>query len=236
MAIMKYTAKITLFNSYFDLNKRLSAKSILCILQDVAAVHAEELGVGLDALLSKNLYWVLSRIKFDIIKMPEMNQTVIVETWPHEKGRIDFDRDMRILSEDGNELIIATTKWCVIDTVSRTLQKTENVNYIGGDYLDSTTYEGRFGRLTLPGAEPTECFCHTVSFCDLDPNNHMNNTNYANLVLNAAENKLFSHFEINFISECKENELISVSKIATDDGEFVTATVNGKTAFNAFIK
>ncbi|MBQ8615718.1 MAG: hypothetical protein IJ415_04055, partial [Clostridia bacterium] len=124
MATMKYKTKIALFYSYFDFNDRLSTKSILNIFQDVASTHGEELGVGYLPMLEKNLYWVLSRIKFDILKMPEVNQTVIVETWPHQKGRVDFDRDLKITSEDGEVLIIGTSKWCVIDTVKRMLQRT----------------------------------------------------------------------------------------------------------------
>ena len=85
---MKYETKIILYNSYFDVNERLTPKSILNIFQDVASHHAEEIGVGFDDLIKLNLYWVLSRIKFDIISMPYINQEVIIQTWPHEKGRI----------------------------------------------------------------------------------------------------------------------------------------------------
>ena len=112
---MKHKTNITLYNSYFDLNDALTPKSILNIFQDVASVHAEEIGVGYSDMLAKNLYWVLSRVKFDIIKQPTPNQTVIVETWPLEKGRIDFDRDFLITSTDGEVLIKGTSKWCVID-------------------------------------------------------------------------------------------------------------------------
>ena len=78
MTQMKYSTRITLYNSYFDINDRLTPKSILSVFQDVASIHAEEIGVGYEEMVSKNLYWVLSRIKFDIIKMPVINQTVIV--------------------------------------------------------------------------------------------------------------------------------------------------------------
>ena len=43
MAIMKFETKITLYNSYFDFNDRLTTKSILNIFQDVASMHAETL-------------------------------------------------------------------------------------------------------------------------------------------------------------------------------------------------
>lgn len=235
MKIMKYTIKITLYGSYFDINGRLTAKSILTIFQDIASIHAEEIGVGYSQMLEKNLYWVLSRVKFDILKMPHINQTVIVETWPHAKGKIDFDRDMRILSEGGDALIIATSKWCVIDTVKRMLQRTDEVNYNGEPCFD-VNYEERFGKIILPNLSLSKKFVYNVGFCDLDCNQHMNNTNYANLVLNAIENKKISHFEINYISECKLGDKIDISITKGEKGEYVMGSINQRTVFNAYVK
>ena len=69
MKEMIYETKMILYNSYFDVNDKISPKSILNIFQDVASYHAGEIGVGYEDMLAKNLYWVLSRIKYDIINM-----------------------------------------------------------------------------------------------------------------------------------------------------------------------
>lgn len=235
MEKMKYCTKVTLYNSYFDLNDRLTIKSILNIFQDVASIHAEFIGVGYEEMLRKNLYWVLSRIKLDIIRMPKINETVIVETWPHIKGRIDFDRDMKILSETGEVLIIATSKWCVIDTINRTLQRTDNINYIG-EYCDDVNYEGRFNKIIVPDNNKIEKFNHIVKFSDLDHNKHMNNTNYANLIVDAIDNKCINHFEINYLNECKLNDIISISALKKEEGEYVVGAVNDQIAFVAYVK
>jgi len=232
---LKYTTKITLYNSYFDYNDNLSYKSILNIFQDVASIHAEEIGVGYEAMLNKNLYWVLSRIKIDILKMPKPNETVIVETWPHVKGRIDFDRDFKILNEKDETLIIGTSKWCIIDTVNRMLQRTDNINY-NGECIEDKNYEDSFTKIDLPDIEETFKFNYKVRHSALDHNQHMNNTYYANLVFNAVENKLFRHFEINFKNECILNDEISVFSIQDKDGEYVIGKSNDKTYFIAYVK
>lgn len=232
---LKYTTKITLYNSYFDYNDNLSHKSILNIFQDVASIHAEEIGVGYFPMLEKNLYWVLSRIKIDIIKMPKINETVIVETWPHQKGRIDFDRDLKILNEKGETLIIGTSKWCIIDTVKRMLQRTDNVNY-NGECIEDKNYEDNFNKIDLPEIEQTFKFKYKVRHSALDHNQHMNNTYYANLVFNAVENKLFKHFEINFKNECILDDEISVFSIQDKDEEYVIGKSNDKTYFIAYVK
>lgn len=235
MKLMKYSTKITLFASFFDLNDNLSPKSILNIFQDVASIHAEELGVGYVDMLNKNLYWILSRIKFDILKMPTPYQTVIVETWPQVKGRIDFDRELKITSLSGEVLIIGTSKWCVIDTVNRTLQRTENVNY-NGEYFTEINYPERFTKINLPENPLIEKFTHEVRFSDLDHNKHMNNTNYANLVASAVNNKNFTHFEINFNNEALLGDKIKVMHINNENEEYVVGKNNDVVSFTAYVK
>ena len=235
MAEMKHTAKIKLYSSYYDENDKLSIKSILNLFQDVASIHAVEIGVGYLEMLDKNLYWILSRIKFDIIKMPITHTTVLVETWPHEKGRIDFDRDFRILSEDGEVLVVGVSKWCVIDTETRSLQRTDNVNY-NGEIYEEKNYDDKFLKISIPTEKLQERFIHTVRFSDLDHNHHMNNTNYALLSANAAKTEKFSHFEINFLNECLEGDEIVVSSAETEEGEFVVGKNGEKTAFAVFVR
>ena len=234
---MKYQTKITLYNSFFDANDNLSFKSILNIFQDVASIHGEILGVGYEAMLKKNLYWVLSRIKIDILKMPEPNDVVVVETWPHEKGRVDFDRDLKIMSETGETLIIGTSKWCVIDTKTRMLQRTDNVNFMGqGEFCKDKNYEDKFTKIVLPAGQTEQKFVHKVRFSDLDHNHHMNNTNYATLAQNALEGKSFGHFEINFNAECVLGDEILVEAVKTSNEAFVLGNVNGKNAFMVYVK
>ena len=190
------------------------------------------MGVGYEAMLEKNLYWVLSRIKIDILKMPVPNQTVVVETWPQEKSRVDFDRDLKILSESGEALIIGTSKWCVIDTVRRMLQRTDNVNYISeSGFCQEKNYQDKFGKIVVPDGEKKEKFVHTVRFSDLDHNKHMNNTNYATLAQNAVVNKFATHFEINFNAECILGDEIMVKIISQANEEFVVGSVKGKNTF-----
>lgn len=235
MSTLNYKTKITLFNSYFDYNDNLSYKSILNIFQDVASIHAEEIGVGYEAMLNRNLYWVLSRIKIDILKMPKPNETVIVETWPQVKGRIDFDRDLKILNEYGETLIIGTSKWCVIDTIKRMLQRTDNVNY-NGQCCNKKNYEDNFTKIDLPENEETLKFTHIVKHSDLDHNQHMNNTNYANLVFNAARSKNYTHFEINFKNECVLNDEINVYSITNQNEEYIIGKSTDKVYFISYIK
>ena len=230
MSQMKYSAKIVLYNNFFDMNDQLSAKSILGFFQGVASIHAQFIGVDYQTMLDKNLYWVLSRVKFDILKKPTINQTVVVETWPHPKGKIDFDRDFLIKDENDEVLIKATSKWCIIDTVNRSLQRTDNVNYLG-ECCPDVVYPDRFGKIMLPEETLQKQFEHIVRHSDLDHNKHLNNTNYADLVLSATSCQDFSHFEINFVSECLLGDTIEVFVAQQNQQKYVVGKVEDKTVF-----
>lgn len=233
---LKYSTTIQLYNSFFDCNNNLKLQSVLSIFQDVASVHGEEIGVGYLTMLNKNLFWVLSRIKFDILKQPQIDETVTVETWPHEKGKIDFDRDFLIKSLSGEVLVKGTSKWCVINSQTRALSRTEQVEYSGGEFCKTVNYEDRFNKIAPFNTDELEpIFKYTVNFSDLDHNNHMNNTYYANLVVNAIENKVVNHFEINFVSECLLHDEISVF-YNNENEQLVCGTVNNKTVFIAMVK
>lgn len=231
MAIMKYETKITLYNSYFDINDNLKIQSILAIFQDVASIHAGLIGVGYAEMKNQNLYWVLSRVKYDIINMPHIDQTVIVTTWPHKKGLVDFDRDFLICDEDNNVLIKGTSKWCVIDSITRRFCKPDNVNYIG-EYCEDINYTEKFTKTSIVEKTENARLNYTVSYYDLDHNQHMNNTNYAILAINSLDNKNVQHFQINFINECKLNDKIEVYHMADEQGEHLTGYSGDKIIFS----
>ncbi len=234
MKTMKYKTKITLFNSYFDFNNNLKLSSILSIFQDVAAHHAEDIGVGYEPMLKKNLLWVLSRVKFDIVKQPQINETVIVETWPHIKGKIDFDRDFLIKNLNQEVLIKGTSKWCVINSQTRMLSRTDEIEYVG-KYYNKINYDEKF--VKTPTFDTTNLkpkFSHMVSFSDLDHNGHMNNTMYANLIFDAIENKNVNHFQINFLNECLLNDNIDVYYVK-ENNQQVCGVVNNKVVFSSLL-
>lgn len=230
---MKYKTDLTLYNSSFDKGDRITLTALLSIFQDVASVHAEDLGVGYEAMLKKGLYWVLSRIKLDVLFDPKPNEEVTVVTWPHVKGIVDFDRDMKILSKGGETLIKATSKWCVIDSTSRKLAPAKDVEYNGSAYEPEVCYEGRFPKIIIPSLEKVEVMRHVVRYSNIDHNGHMNNTNYATLVSDVIENKIVRHIEINFLSECLEGEEIVLYKVRDDKEEYVIGEVDNRRVFVA---
>ena len=58
-----YEQKLTIGPSSCDADRLLSHHAAFNLLQDTAAIHAARLGIGLNALEKRSLYWVIVKIK-----------------------------------------------------------------------------------------------------------------------------------------------------------------------------
>jgi acyl-ACP thioesterase len=225
---MKYITQIKLFPSYFDLNDRIKPTAVMSIFQDVASEHGERLGIGFKAMLDKKLYWIIIRAKYDVLTSPVPYQDVVVETWPHQKGKVDFDRDYLIKDTDGNVLIKGTSKWCVISSETRKLELPDGVDYnTSSPFCPEINYTERFVKTPSIERRATADYEHRVGYNEIDHNMHLNNVNYATYVFETLEAKDLKHLQINFISECKLGETIEVFKQVQDDGSFLISGYEG---------
>lgn len=66
-------------------NGNIKICALMQYLQEIASVHADELGFGNTWLNEINGYWVLSNIRLEINLLPKWNDEVIIRTWPSGK-------------------------------------------------------------------------------------------------------------------------------------------------------
>ena len=73
-----------------DFNQELKPYAFFQHLTQAAGAHATQLGVGFDAFLARNLFWVHARMKIQFIRFPRIGETVTVRTWPKPSSRNCF--------------------------------------------------------------------------------------------------------------------------------------------------
>ena len=172
--------------SDFDKFNHIKPSAVLDLFQDAAGQHADELGVGFDQMIKRSYLWVLTRIKFKIISQPKSYQRVIIKTWPLEPHRLNYRREYCIESENGESLVSAPDLYPFSD-----------------GFHTETMFEEKIAKIR--DFESTET-PHVVNagFTELDVNNHVNNTKYANYVLDAinpAETDKTEIFQIDYRKE-----------------------------------
>ena len=105
MAQLFYPENIQITKEMVDENGNLTNHAILKLFQDVAGVHATQLKIDYIALDKRNLMWVVVRNRHQVFQYPKCGETVLVSTWPHPNKRLDFDREYRIESLQGENYI-----------------------------------------------------------------------------------------------------------------------------------
>ncbi len=195
----------------FDSNDYITSSAILSLFQDIAGLHAYNLGVGYEALLNKGYYWVLVRNEFEIFKNPKPLTKGKLETWPHKKGRIDFNREYVLYDSYGDIVARGISKWVVINTLNRRLSRTDDIDFGPGEYVKNNFYDDVL-KIKIPSLNNfKEKGSHQVSKKDLDHNKHMNNSKYADIIFDLLPEDLHvNKMNIDYIKETRLNDVIKI--------------------------
>ena len=187
----------------FDCRQRWQPAAIMDLFQDAAGCHALELGVGFPQLSARNQMWILSGVRFEVVATPKMYQTVRVVTWPLPAHSVTCRRDFRIEATDGTLLVKGTSDWAIMDGEKRKLVRAREIYPADLAYCEDVCFDGKMPRLA--DFEPqNDGMTFVPGYAELDMNGHVNNTKYANFILNAvnlAEDQEIRVFHIHYRKE-----------------------------------
>lgn len=187
--------------SDFDSCGNVLPSKILDVFQLLAGNHASQLGIGFSSMLSRNLLWVVTQIKYQVCGSIAAGQQLIGTTWPLPPTRHGFERQYLISDSDGNIIIKGTSNWALIDTETRRLASVSDV-YPEGEHCTDRNFDEKIRRLRdFDATGETFEICPDES--TIDRNGHVNNTNYADFVhaaLGSFDGKIDT-FQIDFINE-----------------------------------
>ncbi len=159
-----------------DFQLKIKPSALMQFFQEVASNHAASLGAGYDALIARELFWALSRLKVQINRMPEWGDQIEIETWPCGSEGLFFRRDFIVRDRDQNILIRAVSAWLLL--ASSTLRPQRPV-VLGLDLPDN---QGRYSLSVFPERinvrTESLAFKKTVAYNEIDQNLHVNNTRY----------------------------------------------------------
>ncbi len=224
--------------SDFDKNNRILPSSVLDLFQDAAGLHATTLGIGGVDLLKKKQCWMLTRIRYEVIRQPKLYETVTVRTWPIESKRIELDRDYLILDGAGEIIIKGSSQWVVMDITDRNAPKlvpARDFDMGIEEYLPDRAIEKPFGRAVYNSVVSDAPHLCRSAYTDLDMNCHVNNIKYADFALNAFGEELSTDeevigFRIDFQKEILDGEIIKIHHTASENEDGTkTITCRGET-------
>lgn len=220
---IEFEKKYDLRTSDFDCYGKLLPASILDIFQDIAGAHAEEMGIGFEAMMQKQLIWVLIRVKYEILSEAAMHQPVMVKTWPLTPDRIGFQREYLMIDMNGTPLVKGTSEWVLMHSEKRRLMPVKGAILVDGEYHTKKNFEEKLTKIADfdTASEPYHVL---TGFTDCDVNGHINNTKYANYALNAikpSKDEVIRSFQIDYHHEVKLDTTISLNVKREDSHIYV---------------
>jgi acyl-ACP thioesterase len=234
-----------LVNSFLvNPQKKLGLYSLLNLLQDAAWMHAHHQGHGHSETLAGKTAWVLTRQKLRMNEWPRWGESISLRTWVRPLQGPFAIRDFEILKEE-KVIGSCTTSWVLMNVETRgaVLGNLSDLPFeIREDF--KLPYDAKkiiIKEALLPRAR------FEVRNSDLDMNEHVNNTRYAQWILDAIPRVWhrgfdLQEYEVNFLMETHAGDHIDIlmSPERPDEKEPFQVQFqglrNGKAVFSAEMK
>jgi acyl-ACP thioesterase len=224
----KYIKKTAIKSYQTNLFGKASIASLFNILIEAAWAHAQVMDWGYDSLKNNHLFWVLSRMYFQVEKYPAWQDQITLETWSAGTDGMYAYREYIIEDQDGNILLRASSAWLILDMEKHKIFRLSE---------DRST----FPKLTVgkacrnpqrikPLSHPEDMTFYPIVFSDLDINQHFNSVKYVERVLDSFSLDFMnghepSELEVNYLKEGQAGDAIAVTTTQLLENETIHSLV-----------
>lgn len=198
----------------------IKPSALMQYLQEAAARHAQQLGVGLADLDRQDFFWVLVNFRLEMTGTPRWGDNVTIRTWPSGFTRLIASREFIGADANGREIFRAASEWMILDKHSSRPKNLQRLDL----HLPPTGPKALSTELVR--LRPTEVYTPagtlSVPFSSLDFNGHVNNTEYVRWALDGLHHRLgrtpaLRSMQVTYTAEVFEGDQIEV--LVTADGD-----------------
>jgi acyl-ACP thioesterase len=202
--------KFRLRFSAVDPSGRLALAPTLDLFQEIASDHAEDLGVGREAMAASGQVWILSRISVQWDRRPKWRDSLTVRSWPRGSDRLFALRDYDIRDGEDRPLVRGRSGWIILDLEKRRPLRPQAImeSFSLNEGLDALS-DGPLS-LSFPGGEdgPVKAGERRAAYSDIDSNGHVNNTRYIEWIQDIVEPGVLEQaarmrLDVNYLNEVR---------------------------------
>ena len=214
-----------------DETGKLSLPYILNLAILSSTMQSVAYGIGPDETHTRGLGWIVLQHVMDIKRRPNIDETVILQTYAREVNPYFATRIYKIFDTDRNELVSIESLYAMLDMEKRKMARipAEYVALYGADVVK------KIPRLPEPtkisANESALSLDYRVRYTDIDSNKHVNNSKYFDWLQDVlGETFLQTHepvqVNIKFEQEVRMGDVIS-STATIGDAQTVHRIMNG---------
>ncbi|HAQ21088.1 MAG TPA: hypothetical protein DCR40_17925 [Prolixibacteraceae bacterium] len=224
----KYQEILSIKSYHTNKYGNASITSLFNILIEAAWAHAQVMDWGYDSLKSNNLFWVLSRIYFQIEKYPVWQDRITLSTWSAGTDGMYAYREYILENEQGEILLRASSAWLILDMETRKIFRLSDLMATFPKRIDSRAC--RNPKRLKPDLHPENLNFHPVLFSEIDINQHFNSVKYVERVLDDFGIDFLDRFEpaeveVNYLKEGQAGDSLAVSANPLAEHEFLNCLV-----------
>ena len=210
MGMYEYNIRVQFCD--IDEKNRLSPKGLIRILGEVAGIHSETVGYGLNNIPQTHLTWMILNWKVEFYLRPSWNSKLTVKTWARAFSKISSNRDFNVYDDNNNLVAKATSKWVLIDSEKHTPARiTEQISKAFGEN-NIAVFDTEVNDKLQEPQNSNSVYDYQIKKRDIDTNNHVNNLYYLDFAYDALPKELldkdFNNIEILYKKQIKLDDTI----------------------------
>lgn len=230
-----YRETITLRSKDCDMAGSWRFSSILSEMQEAAGIHSDGMGCGREKLLEKGVVWVLARTEVRMARLPKMYEQITIETFHTPMRHRMFPRFFIFTDAEGMEFGTASSLWMLMDVKTRESVSPESIGLTLSENTGVKPPMGMPGLADRVEGEARESLYHPV-YTEIDVNQHVNNTRYADWICNQLgtdilRNKEIGRMVLDYNAEVRPEQEVLFQFAMREDKCRMTGLCEGKKAF-----
>ncbi|MGB0930511.1 MAG: acyl-[acyl-carrier-protein] thioesterase [Chitinophagales bacterium] len=200
-------------------DQKTNLTSICNILQNAAGLHALHRGLGFDDMQKMGYIWLMNRLKVNMNNFPVWAESIRLQTWVSSMRGPFSDRHFTFQNDKGETIGSASTFWVAVNIKTRKPARLNSNDLpILADKLPDCGKSNKLSVIT----EFDHRSVYQVQYNDLDMVGHVNNTKYAEWMVNHLVNMEAgfrpSRLEMNFLSETLFGESVVIKSKKLENG------------------
>lgn len=230
---------------YTDVNENneLSKKGLVRILLEVAGLHSDSAGYGLNNVHQTNLAWIILYWQVKTFYNPKWNSKLTIKTWASDFSRITSHREFEVYDENNKLVAIASSKWALINSETHSFSKFTNkmIEAYGNGY-QKKVFDTHFNDKEKEPENSTFVYEYHVRRRDLDTNHHVDNIFYIDYAYDALPSKFgdknFQNLEIIYKNQIVFGDIIKCFYYydETSKKHFITIKNNSLDTVHSIVK
>lgn len=216
-----------------DVSGRVKLSYLLKLIQKAAGEHLTSLNLPYELLKEGGQVFLLAKLGLRILHAPMATQPILINTLPQGTKGAQFYREIILTTPQGERLMEAHTVWLLVDPVTRHIQRPDQFKYPLPQLPEPEWLEPLGTARYKPEGQEIGVQKKVVQYSDMDVNEHLNNTVYADMICDCLPyqqliTRGIASFHMNYQKEALLGEEITMTTLQGEDGTYYVVGKKGE--------